>query len=125
MGQVLVGAGRPLDHVHANSHHNDLAHSSVDGKRWTTYNPKNSGLAQPVVEAIAVDRQDNKWFATVGFKDGDPLPGGISVLWADGTWSTLTAADGLASDWVKDIAIDGEGNVWFATSEGVSVWCRG
>ena len=107
------------------THNGGVSVLSADGKHWTTYNSENSGLAQPVVEAIAIDQQDNKWFATVGFNNGDPIPGGISVLWADGTWSPLTTADGLASDWVKEIAIDGEGNVWSATVEGVSVWCRG
>ncbi|MDY7040072.1 MAG: two-component regulator propeller domain-containing protein [Chloroflexota bacterium] len=107
------------------THNGGISVLSANGERWTTYNPENSGLAQPVVEAIAIDRQGNKWFATVGFRDGDPVPGGISVLRADGTWGIFTTDDGLASDWVKDIAIDEQGNVWFATVEGVSVWCRG
>ena len=121
---VLVIASDAEGNTWFGTHNGGVSVLSADGKHWTTHNPENSGLVQLVVEAIAIDRQGNKWFATVGFKDGDPIPGGISVLWADGTWSTLTTADGLVSDWVKDIAIDGEGNVWFATVEGVGVWCR-
>jgi len=40
----------------------------------------------------------------------------------DATWTTYNTSDGLASDNVKAIAVDGEGNIWFGTSNGVSVF---
>jgi len=39
-----------------------------------------------------------------------------------GTWETYTTSDGLASDYVQAMAMDGEGNMWFGTNRGVSVF---
>ena len=50
------------------------------------------------------------WFGTLG---------GASVF--DGeTWKTYTSADGLAGDWVSDVAVAPNGHVWFATDGGMS-----
>ena len=38
-----------------------------------------------------------------------------------GTWTTYRASDGLASDYVLSIAVDGD-NVWFGTNKGASVF---
>jgi ligand-binding sensor domain-containing protein len=38
-----------------------------------------------------------------------------------GTWETYTTSDGLASNFVLSIAVDGE-NIWFGTNNGVSVF---
>ncbi len=40
----------------------------------------------------------------------------------DGTWTTYTTADGLADNYVNDIAIDEAGDKWFGTSGGVSMF---
>ena len=38
-----------------------------------------------------------------------------------GTWETYTTADGLASNYVRSIAVEGD-NIWFGTNNGVSVF---
>ena len=40
--------------------------ASFDGKTWTAYTAQNSGLVDNGVWAVAVDRDDVKWFATEG-----------------------------------------------------------
>jgi ligand-binding sensor domain-containing protein/PKD repeat protein len=94
---------------------------------WITYTVANSGLGSDYVYAIAVDKESNVWFATEPYWDddlGEEVGGGVSVLLADGTWTTYTTAStdsGLGSDYVYAIAVDKEGNAWFAVEEGVSV----
>ena len=41
------------------------------------------------------------------------------------TWTTYTTADGLASNHVQAVAIDGAGQRWFGTSSGVSQYFVG
>lgn len=36
------------------------------------------------------------------------------------SWTTFTTDDGLAHDYVRSIAEDSEGNLWFATGNGVN-----
>ena len=42
----------------------------------------------------------------------------LSSLFAQGTWTTFTTADGLASDFVRAVAIDASDTKWFVTSGG-------
>ncbi len=78
--------------------------SKFDGTNWTTYNTKNSGLAENGINAIAIDSSGNKWFGTWN---------GVSKF--DGTnWTTYnTSNSGLAYNYVHAIAIDASGNKWF------------
>jgi ligand-binding sensor domain-containing protein len=39
-----------------------------------------------------------------------------------GTWTTYRKSDGLVSDYVLSVAVDREGNLWFGTNKGVSVF---
>ena len=71
------------------------------------------GLASNDITAIAIDREENKWFGTK--RDG--------VSKFDGTtWMTYdTSNSRLTSNRISAIAIDGEGNKWFGTEyRGVS-----
>jgi ligand-binding sensor domain-containing protein len=43
-----------------------------------------------------------------------------SLAWARATWTTYAKADGLAGNVVSQVMEDSKGNIWFATSEGVS-----
>ena len=43
-------------------------------------------------------------------------------LTQEGTWTTYNTSDGLAADYVLSIAMDAEGNKWFGTNRGVSVF---
>jgi len=86
-----------------------LGVSKFDGTNWTTYNTID-GLADEMVNAIAIDAEGNKWFGTGG---------GVSKF-DDTTWTTYTESDGLVNNQVNAIAIDSEGNKWFGTGGGVS-----
>ena len=80
--------------------------------QWTTYTTAD-GLASNYVHAIAIDAEGNKWFGTSSYWDGEKrIGGGISKF--NGTnWTTYDTLDGLASNDVRSIAIDAEGNKWF------------
>jgi ligand-binding sensor domain-containing protein len=79
---------------------------------WTTYNTWNSNLLNNTVFGIAIDKQENLWFATEN---------GVSKF--DGTlWTNYTPANsGLIANPVVSIVIDKQGNKWFGTYYGVSV----
>jgi ligand-binding sensor domain-containing protein len=91
--------------------------SKFDGVKWTNYNISNSDLAGKnglgnYVGAIAVDLEGFKWFG------GGPM-GNYGVSKFDGvTWTTYTAANGLANNYVTTIAVDKQGNKWFGTQGG-------
>ena len=85
--------------------------SKFNGSTWSAYTTAN-GLASNNIWGIAVDKQDNKWFAT-----GDPIAGGVTKY--DGsTWTTYRTANGLARDYVQAVAVDRQGNKWFGTPGG-------
>jgi ligand-binding sensor domain-containing protein len=82
--------------------------SKYDGKKWVSYTSID-GLASPLINELLFIN-DKVWAATEG---------GVSYL--DGnTWVTYDSFDGLASNSVNSLAVDDEGNVWFATIAGVS-----
>lgn len=78
--------------------------SKFDGLSWTAY------LYNVGVGAIAVDKQNNKWFGTYGF----------GVYKFDNTdWTTYdTSNSGIMDNTInpKAIAVDLKGQVWFGTS---------
>lgn len=77
---------------------------SVLSQGKPTYNPN-------YVFSILVAADGTVWAGTWG--------GGASFF--DGRrWRNLTSADGLAGDIVYSIAQDGNGNLWFGTSQGLS-----
>jgi len=89
-----------------------------DGKDWKVWTTENTGLADNFVRRIRRGPDGALYFATtaLGF---EPV-GGLSVL-RDGKWTTYTQSrDGLASYRVWDVCVDRKGNVWCATSRGVS-----
>jgi sugar lactone lactonase YvrE len=74
---------------------------------FVQYTTKN-GLVNSVVMDIAIDGNNNKWFATLG---------GVSRF--DGLgWVSYTQADGLVSNQVRAVAIDSSGVKWFGTAQG-------
>ncbi len=79
---------------------------------WDTLTTANSELINDRVRALAIDRHGIVWCGTTD---------GVSRY--DRTnWQSFTSGDGLAGDWIHDIAIDDtSGLVWFATEgQGVS-----
>jgi ligand-binding sensor domain-containing protein len=92
-----------------------------------TYTKDNSGLTRNDVYAIAIDSDDNKWFAIgnpslTRYQEPDPY----GVIMFDGrTWTAFTPANsGLVSAYVLSIAVDPLGNIWFGTTGGVSKLSR-
>ena len=70
---------------------------TANAQEFTVYNKSNSPLLSNQVNAVVADRDNNKWFAT---------DKGISVLYGDASWDSLTASMGLSSNMVMDIISD-------------------
>jgi len=97
---------------------------------WVTFTTAD-GLADNWVYAIAVDSGGRLWFGTAMWFGP---ASGVSVLdygdtlfdKGDDTWTTFTTADGLADNYIRSIATDSGGRLWFGTrSGGVSVLDHG
>ncbi|MFH0893979.1 MAG: two-component regulator propeller domain-containing protein [Bacteroidota bacterium] len=78
-----------------------------DGTTWNFFDTSVPGITSGWINDIDVDNSGNLWFAA-----GMPgVPGG--VIRFDGMlWSSMTSADGLASDFVETIAVDAHDAVW-------------
>jgi ligand-binding sensor domain-containing protein len=88
--------------------------SKFDDENWITYSSE-GGLVSNYVNAIALDAEGNAWFGTglYSYPDHRFLGGGLSKF--DGTnWTNYTTDEGLVNNNVNSIAIDKEGNKWFA-----------
>ncbi|MFO7552731.1 MAG: diguanylate cyclase [Haliea sp.] len=83
-----------------------------DGVRFTVFNKQNqSAFSSNDVRDIEVAADGSLWLATYG--------GGV-LHYANGEFSALTTADGLADDIVHDVHIGPGGSIWFATGVGIS-----
>lgn len=110
-----------------------------------------NGLLGGIVNDLAIDANDIPWVATpegLGRYQGgswrffmDNMPEGIHVLslavdsrgelWAGGNrgavhydgenWEVITTANGLISNRIRSVHIDGRDRVWFVTSSGISL----
>lgn len=77
--------------------------------KWNSYLVP--GLPEWGVLSLAIAPDNNVWFGTL---DG----GAIHFNGKD--WKIYTTEAGLPSNWVNDIKIDHNGDVWFATTEGLA-----
>ena len=91
---------------------------------WTTFTTAD-GLADNDVQAIAEDGGGQLWFGTWGGGVSALDDGGTPFDKGDDTWTTFTTADGLVSNYVRAIATDGGGRLWFGTHPGVSALDNG
>jgi hypothetical protein len=85
--------------------------TKFDNNTWIEYNSSNSGLYDYWVQAIAIDRDNNKW---IGGK-------AVGLAKFDGniTWNNYyTANSELPNNNVTSIAIDTMGNKWIGTFGG-------
>jgi ligand-binding sensor domain-containing protein len=70
----------------------------------------NQGVQYPEVREFVEDQQGRIWASSWG--------GGLACI--DGTtWTSYREADGLASDWVRGIALGEDGTVWISTPAGL------
>ncbi|MCG3181674.1 MAG: hypothetical protein BIFFINMI_04072 [Phycisphaerae bacterium] len=96
----------------------DSGVAAWDGKAWATWTAADSGLPDNMVRHIRRGPDGTLYFATTAIS-GKPV-GGLAVL-RDSKWTTYPqSAGGLASYRVWDVLVDRAGNVWCATSCGVS-----
>lgn len=83
-----------------------------DGVRFTVFNKQNyPAFRSNDVRDIEVAVDGSLWLATYG--------GGV-LHFANGVFTALTTADGLADDIVHDVHIGPGGDIWFATGVGIS-----
>jgi len=89
----------------------------IDGNEWTWFNYYNSSLSSNRVINLKVDNDNNVWVVTqpcpTGFED---LGGGITCIKNNGSWTVYdTTNSQLETNWVTDLAIDNEKNVYVST----------
>ena len=78
---------------------------------WQLFNTDNSGLPSNSISTLYADPNGGMWF------------GGFGVAYYDGSrWTPYDEDSGLISDFVRDIEMDAQGQVWIGTSDGISVW---
>ena len=85
--------------------------SQFNGTAWVTHSNWPSGSEPHNVTNFAIDFSGNLWAGTRG--------AGV-YKYEGGTWTTITEAEGLASNTVLAIALGGDGHLWFATDAGIS-----
>ena len=89
-----------------------------DGRTWTVYDTSNSPISHNSINTLFVDRGGNVWAACWyhGVVRFNPRAD-------DGrAWTTFSKSDGLVDNYVHALAEDREGNIWFGTSDGVSMY---
>ncbi|MFQ5629466.1 MAG: two-component regulator propeller domain-containing protein, partial [bacterium] len=118
----------------------DPASDLDDPENWENFTNTNTdfGLANDDVTSIifAWDLNNSIWFGTNGSGISiftpviifDPPPGeGELVECCNGSdenkyWKTLTRDDGLRSNTIFDMEVDGQNNVWIATANGMNIY---
>lgn len=91
---------------------------------WQPY-PSDATLYNSMLQVV-IDQYDTKWF-------GNRLPGFPAIAkvvyfnekatigTASNGWGNLQTSDGLTSTGIYDIAIDKDGDIWFATDAGITI----
>jgi PAS domain S-box-containing protein len=90
--------------------------SSLRAGRFVDHTALHPGQLSGIISAIAGDEQTGLW---IGIEPGADHPGGLRRLGTAGITS-FTVAEGLASEHVMSLAIDGD-TVWVGTRQGL---CR-
>jgi len=81
-----------------------------DGTGWAAVTAGPGSVAGNIYHCARLAPDGSLWVGTTGQ--------GVSVL-REGSWTTITKADGLNSDWINDVAFV-DGDVWVATANGLS-----
>lgn len=85
--------------------------SKFDGTNWTNYTSSNSGLPFGAINVVKADMQNNIWLGISG----------VGACKFDGNnWIQYTTSNSGIGGAPRDIAIDAQGDVWFATNSGLS-----
>jgi ligand-binding sensor domain-containing protein len=86
--------------------------SMFDGVNWTNYGMAD-GLPFGGANHITVHSNGDIWIST-GL-------GGVAI-WDGATFTEITENEGLLNDKVRSLVIDGSGNKWVGTADGISVF---
>lgn len=93
--------------------------SRFSGESWATYERAN-GLAADMVTSIAINPAGQVWVGAFnGQAESVTVASGVRVFDGQG-WTIYNESVGLGGDGISDIAFDATGQVWLATSGGVS-----
>ena len=85
---------------------------------FTRFGEKNGLWDGFKVKNISEDKEGNLW---LGYSNGDQINGGIGLIrFKDEQGVSLTTQDGLSADQIKKTFPDQQGNLWIATSNGLS-----
>ena len=113
----------------ANAFAQDNRHLAVIDtfNQWHYFQKSATGLINGVLGAITHDSRGNVWLGMQADSEVLLPEGGLQVLNYSGTlsdksddiWVRLTKVDGLESNHVKDIAVDGDDVLWIAVVGGV------
>ena len=95
--------------------------------QWHYFKKSTNGLINGILGAISLDSRGNVWLGMQADSDVNLPDGGVQVLNYSGTlsdksddiWVRLTQVDGLESNHVKDVAVDGDDVLWIAVVGGV------
>ncbi|MBC8422412.1 MAG: S8 family serine peptidase, partial [Chloroflexi bacterium] len=91
-----------------------------DGTNWTVYDMPNPG---PPFDGspLAIDADGNVWIGTTPHWDGSQEVGGGLAKFDGMSWTVYdTSNSDLPSNWIHDLVIDANGNVWIGTFEGLA-----
>ena len=92
----------------------------LDGDRWTTWKT-GSDLGRGAVTSLAVDKDNVIWAGLRPERDAADNQTGGGIARFDGTtWRTWTDSEGLPSNTVTCITVDGANDVWAGMEGGVS-----
>ena len=83
------------------------------------------GLLNSAVLAVDFDSYDRAWIASHGGVNVIDYNNTLMYKGDDDLTGSLTTADGIEANHVKDIAIDLDNIVWIATESGLSYWTQG
>ncbi|MBS1251717.1 MAG: hypothetical protein MAG451_00750 [Anaerolineales bacterium] len=79
----------------------------LSGGSWNTFNRDDSDLTDNRINAVAAGPDGRIWFAT---------PSGLVRYTPDeDAWYRYRTSDGLASNSIRDVTVDGDGRVWALT----------
>lgn len=88
-----------------------LSQLAIGEEQWECrFLLSDSGTQFPEVREFLEDHQGRIWASSWG--------GGVACIQGT-TWKTYTERDGLASDWVRGLALGDDGTVWISTPGGI------
>lgn len=105
-GSYITGVAVDNDNVPWIALHDGIARFDSAGS-WTSFNIPDS-TTDYLIQQLEIDSENNKWVGTAG----------NGLYKYDTVWNSLI--QGLPFDYTSDLALEENGNVWAATSDGLA-----